>query len=282
MKQLLFTTDLSEKAEKALEYAILLAKKHKAKLTLLHFFGLPVSFTVSSEEDHSRIEDSLREEGCEQLKALYERTAPPGPGIPEPDYLCMEYTSLVKDILTVCKETKADLLITGNNGDHAGGIFTGNAVRQLLRQAPCPVLVVPDKSGRTELKKVAYASDLMEYDLDSIARLSHMIRPFHAELWILHVLKSSEEQGREKMEWFKELLKERVSYEKLHFQLLPGEQVYQSLIDHSRSMDFDLLVMLERENKSFFDHLFHEDLVIRAGMDGDFPLLSFNERSLRP
>jgi nucleotide-binding universal stress UspA family protein len=47
-------------------------------------------------------------------------------------------------IVNGAKETKADLILMGSHGAvGAWGLFRGNTTAKVVRDAPCPVLVVP-------------------------------------------------------------------------------------------------------------------------------------------
>lgn len=81
------------------------------------------------------------------------------------------------------------------------------------------------------------------------------------------------------MIWFKNTLKERVTYPKIDFQLLFSETVFDSLRIYLGDVGADLMVMLEREKQGFFKKWFHQDLVKKMESYGRVPLMSFNEHN---
>jgi hypothetical protein len=84
----------------------------------------------------------------------------------------------------------------------------------------------------------------------------------------------------EKMEWFKDLVNETVSYPAISFELVLSEDIFNTLNRYMTENDFDLLVMLEKERSGIIDKLFHQDLVSKMEFRTWIPLLSYNEHYL--
>ena len=87
-------------------------------------------------------------------------------------------------------------------------------------------------------------------------------------------------KGIEKIEWFKELVKEHIDYEHISFEILQSDDIFPLFISHMSQTYFDLLVMLEKERSGIIDKLFHEDLVKKMEFQTWIPLLSYNEHFL--
>ena len=83
-----------------------------------------------------------------------------------------------------------------------------------------------------------------------------------------------------KMEWFKELIKENIDYNKISFQVIFSDNIFYTLYKHMSENDYGMLVMLEKERTGIIDSLFHEDLVKKMEFRTWVPLLSYNESYL--
>ena len=86
--------------------------------------------------------------------------------------------------------------------------------------------------------------------------------------------------GKEQMEWFKELLLEKVNYSKIDFNLLYSESVFEDLQAFVVEENASMLAMLERSEELSLKRLFHRDLVKRMQDEIDIPLLSYNVGAL--
>lgn len=136
---IIWATDGSEHADRALELAAQLARSEGATLHVVHvvekIFGTRLSGrnTFLNEEDiRAKIERQAAEAGD-------------GTGITS----TLQMTSgasneVAKRITEVAGETGADLIIVGTRGHSAvAGAFLGSVTQRLLHLAHCPVLAVP-------------------------------------------------------------------------------------------------------------------------------------------
>lgn len=139
-QHILVPIDFSESSSQALTYAIELAAVLKARLTLLHVIqpivtggydmgiGLPASYIAELEAD---ITQSLATE--------LQRVTDAGL---TGDMLIIHGTPFYL-ILETAKTHQADMIIMGTQGRTGlSHILLGSVAERVVRQAPCPVLVV--------------------------------------------------------------------------------------------------------------------------------------------
>jgi universal stress protein A len=137
LKNILVPLDFSEMSLKSLRYAVSFAKQFGAKLTLAHVVQAPVytvdfSYPVSlGPQDLGPLEKQL-----EGIRATY---------VPAeiPVDIIVRQSFIFEGVLDVARETCADLIITTTHG-HTGlkHLFLGSVAENIVRRAPCPVLVV--------------------------------------------------------------------------------------------------------------------------------------------
>jgi len=132
IRTVLFPTSFSENSLRAAPYAFSLARKHRARLILLHVSLENVS---SSQEDLVR----LRAAGEERLRALV--PAKSGPGC-EPLFY-VEFGPAAERIARVAIENRADLIVLGiaTAGTAAAHLAEGDAYK-IVGASPCPVLTI--------------------------------------------------------------------------------------------------------------------------------------------
>lgn len=279
MKTVIYATDCSRHSTPAMRYAYSLCKALEATLVILNIFNLP-PVRVSTIRTTQQLKTLASKEQMIVLRNYCSRYLK--------DKLnsniildVLESISISGGILKRAQDLSADLIIVGMKDEHTlRGYFSGNIANTLLDQAPCPMLIVPNKLRYKKLRTLVYATDFEENDIEAILRLKAIATPYEAEIKIVHIPTPDEYAGMEQMEWFKEILQQRVNYPKLKFHMIFADNIQEGLSTFIKDVNADMLAMLERKSsKGFFARLFHKDQV--AGMEShvDIPLLSFNGKA---
>ena len=107
-----------------------------------------------------------------------------------------------------------------------------------------------------------------------------MAKRFKSKIKVVHISTKKEYAGEMQMQWFKNALAEKVTYEHLEFKMMFSEAIFESLRSYLEAVGADLVVMLERKKHGFVVKWFHRDLVKKMHSYGEIPLLSFNEANL--
>ena len=164
IKKILFTTDLSKTARHAYTYAVSLAGRYDAKITILYIMEEP-SHTYServkdmlgeerwqkvqeTHEEHARqlligkrheavmIREALDEFSTEALKSIGEKSV-------TPDEIVVSSGNVVEQILSESQSRECDVIVMGH---HVRGKFEeavlGSTTRRILRRSRIPVLLV--------------------------------------------------------------------------------------------------------------------------------------------
>ena len=137
MKRIIVATDLSERSDRAIDRAILLAKTHSARLTVLHVIDddLPVSVAETQKQSAAQ---SLRE----HLASI--------PGARDLDTdLEVGFGKDWSKILQQADTEQSELIILGlHRESDLGSLFRGTTVERVVRNGDTPVLVVKNRSTR--------------------------------------------------------------------------------------------------------------------------------------
>ena len=142
-------------------------------------------------------------------------------------------------------------------------------------------MAIPENSKYKDFNKVLYASDFQEVDLRALEQLIELVKPYKPEIRIIHVSTESEYKGHEKLEWFKDLVKDNISYKNISFELLLSDTIFERVNTYQNQYDYDMMVMLEKERHGIVKKLFSEDLVWKMEFHTRIPLLSYNEHYIR-
>jgi nucleotide-binding universal stress UspA family protein len=149
--RVLCAVDFSGASLAGLAYAFSIAEECNAKLTLLHVIELPPELqytTTPGEFDVAEVRAAAEAERRRQLSALVPEHAR--------DFCTIETAvlegSASRQILGMSDAMDVDLIVLGVHGRNAFDLaFFGSNSKDVIRQAHCPVLVVP-VSRRSALK----------------------------------------------------------------------------------------------------------------------------------
>jgi nucleotide-binding universal stress UspA family protein len=150
-KHILATTDLSPESLSAVSYAGHLAKAEGARLTVLH---VPHATSLVYTEfvppiDMASIDLAVEEAARDELEDWCRKRLR---GIRKVEVMLRRGVTH-ETICEVAKLTGASVIVMATHGRHGfGRIVVGSVTERVLRQAPCPVLVVKPpklKHGRT-------------------------------------------------------------------------------------------------------------------------------------
>jgi universal stress protein A len=142
LKQILVPIDFSECSKKALQYAAPLAEQHDAAITLIYVLPPPTFGAGDYVADYSYLEAEMRANAEKQLRTLLEGELG---GQLEKDAVT-RIGRPASEIIDLAKSLPADLIVISTHG-HTGlkHILLGSVAEEIVRRAPCPVLVVRER-----------------------------------------------------------------------------------------------------------------------------------------
>ena len=151
VQHVLVPIDFSTTADRALAYAVALAQQLQARLTLLHVLDLtPVTMDEMTPGMTATYLDDLETDAQHLLQASRERVQRVGL---QAESLLVQGTP-TQTIVDTASEQGVDLIIMGTHGRTGlAHVFLGSVAEHVVRQGPCPVLVVrraPDTSAPAE------------------------------------------------------------------------------------------------------------------------------------
>ncbi len=135
---IVWATDGSEHADRALVYATQLAQRDGAALQIVHIVEKILGSRAAGQNVHAdepEIQDKINQQAAELrsqhgLEAHLHMPATPG--------------NVAVQIAAICRDTGSDLIVVGTRGHSAlAGTILGSVTQRLLHIAHCPVLAVP-------------------------------------------------------------------------------------------------------------------------------------------
>lgn len=276
MKTILFPTDFSHNANRALEYAVELAALTGATLNLIHVYTPIVSKdNVYSTLITDEVADARRE-AMDKLAVISDTIAKEFPAV-----ACKAQVNVgetVDEIITASLENKADLIIMGTLGaNKLSKMIFGSNTSSIVEKSECPVLAVPSNCTYRPPKRILFATNFSYKDLDGVKKLALIAEAFHSEIILGHVDISIDEENDESvsMENFMKEVKAVTSYPNISYQIVSDHNVSMGLDKIIEDSSIDLFA-LSTHKRNWFEKIYNPSLTKKIANHVYLPLLAFH------
>ena len=277
MKNILVPSDFSDNARHALNYAVNVADECGSKLHLLN-----VSHVVSRTTDmlnsammvRRMVEQAERE--FQELKAdLEKEMAKNGKHVQSIECVTME-GDIVETIISAANEVEADLIIMGTQG--ASGlreVVMGSNTANVIREARCPVLSVPEEAKYTPIQNVTFATDLLDDDSEILKQLVAFAKHFEAQIQLLTVWDEHMKKDLKDLDELQDRLVRNISYPNISFHIVREDDILEGINDFTEAHNTDVIALLTRR-RNFFERILSPSLTRKFSMHSHLPVLAFH------
>lgn len=279
MKDILITTDFSPSSDLACEYALKVAEKAKAKVTILHIQYTPVDWVHLVKDGGKNFPILI--ESIKKAQSELEKWE----GIAKERGLKAE-TKLIFDegqsqIVQHVTQNHHDFIIMAAKGDAKSGFSTlGNTAQRIIRNANVPVLLIKNQMPEFPMKKVVFASDF-EADLsEHFEHVTDFVDLMEADIELVYVNTPYQFENTpvtmEKMDKF-------MTYCSPDRHCTPN--IYnarnreEGIVEFATSIDADLIAISTRAKRGGFLHFMSRSITESLVLNPEIPLLSINLES---
>jgi nucleotide-binding universal stress UspA family protein len=280
MKTILVPTDFSPSAERALDFAVNIAKRTNAKIILANAYYIP---TFDLEAPPAMLQKIYNEEDKEIKSKLHEICSKTSKNTNQEGVaLSCEYIAELKlpvpEIYETATKRNVDLIIMGTEGkDNFWGFF-GSVTLDVLNKVPSPVLVVKENIKYKDFKKICYAVEDLERDISSISQVIPLAKLFNAEIDIIHVEKQKKNRQESiNAENYIVAIRKSNDYAKVKLHQIYAEEISKGLREFLNKEPFDLLVLMKQE-RDWLENVFHKSLIKDFIADGKVPLYIIHKK----
>lgn len=259
MKKILFPTDFSVAADRAFIYALQLAGKTGASVTTMHVYNRPdisaVHLPGSLQAFYDTVDLYEFENYKDSIPSLVKTANAYGFSHVDLKHVLIEGETIAS-ILSVAEKDQVDLIVMGTTGARGlKEIFLGSVTGEILENACCPVLAVPEK-GEFDgvLNKVAFATSFQEEEVAALDQLIELLAAFHPEIHCVNVDLAHTENIVHRMDQFVPAL--RTKGKNLVTHVLNGTDFKESMIGFLETHAIDLFAMVTHK-RSLIQELFH-------------------------
>ncbi|MEJ5995264.1 universal stress protein [Pedobacter sp. Du54] len=253
MKKILVPIDYSSYSDQAVRHAIQIAKKINAEIHLFHGLEIPellpmagvMMWPLENFEELKEESDERLEKYIDVLKNDYILTTPYLPTLTS----STETGSVVQIIDKLTSTYHFDLIVMGLAGaGRLNQLFWGSNSRAVIEKIKHPVLLVPKNTDFVPLRKIAFATDLSESDLNSIQSVARLFSLFDPEILLVHVNKDpgDEHNPSSSENIFLNNVKGKLNYGKIYYRHLIASDINEGLTWLAENGLVNLMAIIHR------------------------------------
>ncbi|SMO59900.1 universal stress protein [Fodinibius sediminis] len=269
LKNILFPTDFSINAQRALPFAAKIASLTGSTLILFHAIQVDLDFAPNFRQDQKKVTNKASQR-FDTLIADLKR---------DDQYKDIEISRVLESeqptagILEISSEYKADLIVMGTKGATGDrNIIFGSVASSTINSSEVPVLAVPPDGGLDDLKHITFTTDYHEGDLNALKQTFDLAELFKSRVEVIYVAKQRSLLTEIKFRGFRDLVKDRSDYKNISFELKYDSDFFAVMADYFKDNPHSLLVMV-RHKKAFWEKLVERNRTKEMAFYTKVPLL---------
>ena len=278
MKTILFPTDFSENATHASDYAGLLAQKFNAKVVLLTIYSMPIftDYQIPYDiQDYSTEMKAASEKNLQRFTRKFIETS----NLPQERISQRVEYGFVADVITeIAKDINADMIVMGTKGaSNLLDKWIGTTAQAVMKNAECPVWIIPQNANITYPQKFLYAADLQEDEISATQKVMEFVTPLNALCKVIHIDDYFKVDANEE-------IKEKINDLKIQFKdddnifvrNIRRDDIIEGLETYIKSYKPDVLALAVYD-KSFFSKIFEVSITNHFVYEANLPMLIFRK-----
>ncbi len=277
MKTILFPTDFSDNAIHAAKYAGMLASNLGAKVLLLNVYSVPMISEFQLPNDIEAFLQQNKEEAEQNLADFKKQFVKSTTMHSEMISTQVEYGFIADKIKEVAEQAKADLIVMGTRGaSNTLDKWLGTNAQKVMKTAPCPVWIVPQKATLTYPANIMYAADLKDDEVAATNLILKFSKALSARCNVIHIHDMVELNVSHQIEAMVDYLEDEFKNEDVTFKQLSRSNIIDGLETYIKTHKPDVLAMAVHE-KSVFEKLFESSVTKHFVQEGNLPILTFRK-----
>lgn len=267
MKTILFPTDFSERASNALNQALVFIQNFDAKIIIYHAYHRPAYYSGGKEQLDQKL-DEVKSSIDLKFKQLLKNNE----ALKETKYEFRKALGVSVESIVELSKKEIDLIIMATKGTDGLGELWGTKTAKIIKSVEVPVLVIPDNTSLTGIKKMGLACDYSQYtEYETLDFLLEVTERLKLDVDTI-TLNRSEKVMTNKEKDYKKLVREKLETVPATFNFTFHNNVDEGIINYAKANDIGLIAMLPK-SYSFMESLFHESLTEQMTFHSPIPLL---------
>jgi nucleotide-binding universal stress UspA family protein len=236
--KILVGIDNSPFTEGLLKLALLWAEKYHASFVAMHILDRPGGATEKEKIRHTLKEWLGDEPEAPLSQALVRRVE------------VLDFQAPAPGLIGFAHQEHASLLVVGTHQREGKEKFLlGSVAEQVLKEALCPVLVVPPFFPKTVPHRILVPHDGTHFSDLALAQALILCHDFEAELWVIHGEGGAHTMSPDRIPFLQRM--SGLNWQRVHHEALsrPGEGP-EAVFSFAQSEGIDLIVMATHRSDS--------------------------------
>ncbi|MEO9871997.1 universal stress protein [Ekhidna sp.] len=272
MKKILVPVDFSDVSVKAAQFALDIAERNDAEVTLLNsvHFNYSVDYQFASFSAAKSLLEDVKDAMEEKMEKLVESL-----DAKIKINTVVDSIYLVTAVKEMVNNQGYDLVVIGTSGcSGLEEVFIGSNTEKIVRHAPCPVISVPKESSLKKIEKIMVPIDIREIKDSFLKEVAKLQEKFDATFDFLWVKTPHNIENEEVVS--KELSKIIASYGIKRSTLTIENSVFPSdgIIWHADDIKADMIAMATHARRGL-SHWFSGSLTEDTVNHIDIPVWTF-------
>ena len=287
--RILLPIDFSDYSRKAADFAIDLAQKVGAEITVFHTFYDPMlntlpfpdtfMYNVDTEELVLEIQEKAEEGMAEFKKYIEDKNAELGDNKVD---IKFEMTKGIaeEEIVSFSKEYEPWLIIMGTRGKDRKSIdLIGSVTAEVIDMSKYPVLVIPedfDYKGLEKINNVLYTTSFDEADFKALDILEKFLRPWNVKIICVHVeAKDHPKWDEVRMAGLNEYMKKTYRDTDVVCDLIESDDFLEGIEAYVKEHKIDF-ISITTKRRSFISRMFNPSVAKKMLFHSTTPMLVFH------
>ena len=269
-KTVIVTTDFSDSADNAINYACKFARDYDLNILLVHIYTIPGSYAAEGlslatindemEEDRARLKSTLTRVKRAYVNIAFETRMIAG--------------ELVASLQQLKKEVNAALIIMGADVEYPGIWQLGDDWLNALTEVACPVLVIPPNIAYSPIMRIAFASDKTGISIpaqtDAIKKLVNLS---NSEFYIVHVTpKINPETEAAEDDAYHEVFRDIDA----QYHIIEHKSIVKGLAEFIEQYFIDILIVVPHKH-GFWHRLMNKSYTKQLALLNHIPVMAIHE-----
>lgn len=273
MKNILVPIDFSKVSENALDYAVELAQRAKAKITLMHVYisSVYVSDVLYMLPSPEEMEKGFMRRMEKMRKAILKKH-------PQLEISCHCKSGIIaEEVESYAGIHEINLIIIGTQGaNYLTERILGSTATTLIRTSFFPIMTIDHDVHFKDIGKILLATDFIEMDTTTLLNpLKEIVKLFEAHLCILNIVRKDtiESSDSEISAGFK--LNHELKHIHRTFFYSHHEDIVEGINEFAIQHKMDMIVMIPHHH-SIMSRLFTEPQTHKMAFHSKVPLLTLH------
>jgi len=272
MKTILCPTDFSLNSEQAVKYAASLADSFHNRLVILHAIETPAVFTEVPFTSIKVSENVMLELAGQKLQVLKSKLTKQYPSLTIETNVAVGLTH--ERIVDAADQNGAEFIVMGTTGtSKLERMLMGSTTAKVIGRANCPVLCIPKTATFKGIRKIVFATDMHEDNLESARHIGLFARHFDAEIIFIFVDDKHLVHSEERIERMTKKIRSRIKYPKISGYIVSSNSIISGIEKFLKKYPADALVMFSHE-KHFPGTMFSQSITKLMSHQARIPLLA--------